>query len=116
MWPGFDPFEAAARSVGVLIGVLASLVLIAPEGTRNAFYRIVFSFLMGVIFAPIAANLPLMGWLAGDGNDHIAAQGAAVGFVIWSVLEAIARFMSARDTLDRMLREMARLRGKGDKP
>lgn len=101
------------RALGALLGVLASLIMVAPEGTKNALYRALVGVTMGFIFAPVAPNLPFMGFLSGDGIDYALARGALMGFSIWWVLEIIARVLSSNDWIVEVLREAARLRGKG---
>lgn len=115
MWGNEGWHQTAARAIGVLIGVLASLIMIAPEGTKNNAYRVLISITMGFIFAPLVPDVPFMAWTDGDSIDHAMARGAACGFAIWSVLQAIARLLSARGGfVERTLREMARLRGGRD--
>jgi hypothetical protein len=98
-----------AKVFGVACGVLLSLVLVAPESTRNALYRIFFGGLGGIIFMPVTQRLiPVF---SGNETEIIIAASAATGFVCWFILELIARAMSSRVTLDRLLAELLRLRG-----
>lgn len=114
MFTDDDLPSLAARGIGVLIGVLASLIMIAPEGTKNNAYRVLVSVTMGFIFAPVVSDLPGLGFLAGGGSDHALARGAASGFAIWSVLQVLARLLSNQGGwIERMLKEMARIRGGG---
>lgn len=99
-----------ARALGAVLGVLASLIMVAPESTRGAFYRVLVGVTMGFIFAPVVPNLPLMGFLSGDTTDVALARSAAAGFSIWFVLEALARFMSSTDWIVRTLKAMSELR------
>ncbi|WP_040604382.1 DUF6107 family protein [Sagittula stellata] len=103
-------YGAAVRVIGALVGVLASLIMVAPEGTRAALYRALVGVTMGVIFSPLADSLPFMGWMAGEDLDAVLARSALTGFVIWWVLEVIARLLSSNDWLVALLREMARMR------
>ncbi|AUC55720.1 hypothetical protein CDO87_03380 [Sagittula sp. P11] len=96
--------------IGAMVGVMASLIMVAPEGTRNAVYRALVGITMGVIFAPLADSLPFMTWMGGDDLDAVLARSALTGFVIWWVLEVIARLLSSNDWLVSLLRETARLR------
>jgi uncharacterized membrane protein len=103
-------YGAAVRVIGAMVGVMASLIMVAPEGTRNALYRALVGVTMGVIFAPLADSLPMMAWMSGEDLDSILARSALTGFVIWWVLEVIARLLSSNDWLVSLLRETARLR------
>ena len=95
--------------------MLASLIMIAPEGTKNNVFRVLISITMGFIFAPLVPQVAFMDWTAGDSIDHAMARGAACGFAIWSVLQAAARLLSIKGGwVERTLREMARLRGGKD--
>ncbi|MGR3456087.1 DUF6107 family protein [Pseudooceanicola sp.] len=102
--------EAAIRGLGALIGVLASIILIAPDPTRNLAYRVMISLAMGFIFAPVLPHIPPFGFLGGAQLEFVMARGAAAGFGIWSVLEVIARLLSSTDWLVRLAREVIRLR------
>lgn len=100
---GFNLVNTTIRFIGSLLGVLASLIMVAPDGTRNALYRVLIGVSMGVVFAPTVPNLPLMGFLAGSGTDLILARGTAAGFSSWFVLEAAARFLSSTDWIVKVL-------------
>lgn len=98
-----------AKAVGVFAGTLLSLIMVAPESTRNAFFRVVVGCVSGVIFTPITQQLiPVF---RGDTFEILVAASAATGFTCWFVLEFIARIMSSRNTMARLLEEVLRLRG-----
>lgn len=99
----------AAKTIGVLAGVLLSMVMVAPESTRNAFMRVFFGFIGSFIFTPVTQNL--VPWLRGDSFEIIVAAGCATGFVCWFILEFTARLMSARKALDRLFIGMLKMRG-----
>lgn len=98
------------KSMGALAGVLASLVIVAPESTKNALYRAIIGVVMGVIFSPATQNLVF--FLDGDGLEHHLAAGAATGFTVWFILEGVARLLSSRDTVTRLLEELLRISGR----
>lgn len=101
--------KTLAKVVGVLAGTLLSLVMVAPASTRNAFYRIFFGGLGGVIFTPVTqALIPVF---RGESFEILVAASAATGFTCWFVLEFIARIMSSRNTLARLLEEVLKLKG-----
>lgn len=95
------------RALGALAGVIASLIMVAPVGTKNAFYRVWVGVTMGVIFAPIVHQIPGLGWLAGMTVEHVMARAA---FVSWSLLEFIARMLSSTDWLVKLAQEILRLK------
>ena len=97
------------RILGAVVGVLASMIIIAPEGTRNALYRLWVGVTMGVIFAPLLKSIS---FISGDEFDLILVRSAVMGFVIWSVLEATARFLSQKDWLVKLAQEILRLNSK----
>lgn len=101
------------RIIGSVIGAITSLIMIAPEGTRNAFYRFFVSFIMGIIFAPMVAGLPMFGWLEGATYEHYLARGAAASFPIWFILEGFARVLSSTEWMEKLATEVLRLK-KGD--
>lgn len=101
------------RGLGVLIGVLASLIFIAPAATRNVFYRVAVSIAMGFIFAPVLPHVWGFNFLAGSNLELVMARGAAMGFSIWSILELIARLLSSTEWLERLAKEIIRLRAGG---
>lgn len=100
----------AARGLGALLGVIASMMIIAPEGTRNAFYRLWVGLTMGAVFSPVLRGVS---WLSGDDLDFVLARAALVGVVIWMVLEGLTRFLSNTDWLVRLAQEVLRLRSGG---
>jgi len=106
-----DTIPWAAKFIGSVIGVLISMIMVAPKNTRNAIYRGVASVPAGVIFAPSAQAA--MWFLQGSSIEHHLAAGCFTGFTCWFILEATARFLSTEDTLRRLLEEMVRLSGKG---
>ena len=101
----------AAKYLGAAIGVLLSMIFVAPASSRNALYRILFAPIAGVIFAPATQNL--FWFLAGGGIEHHLAAACAAGFTCWFVLEYVARMMSSRVWLERVIEEILRLRGEG---
>jgi len=103
---------AAIRLLGAVAGVIASVMMVAPEGTKNALYRVWVGVTMGVIFSPVVPKLPLMGWLAGMGTDAMLARAAFTAFVIWFLLEAIARLLSSNEWLTRLARDFLSRGGK----
>lgn len=96
-----------AKLVGSVIGVGVSMVMISPRSWRNGIYRAFIGTLMGFIFAPATQNL--IPWLRGDTLDMLVASAVATGFVVWFFLEGLARFLSSKDTIRRLLEEMVRL-------
>lgn len=105
----------AAKLFGSIIGVLISMVMVAPKNTANGLYRILLAPIAGVIFAPSVQGL--LWFLNGTALEHHMAAACAAGFGCWFVLEFTARMLSSEDTLRRLLEEVLRLRGdKGDKP
>jgi len=105
-----DTNKLIYRAFGALIGVMASMVMIAPEGTRNALYRVVVSVICGTIFAPVAGNI--FGFLDGPEWELVLARGTATGFSVWFILEAFARLFST-NWIDRLIVERLRLKGDG---
>lgn len=102
-----------ARLLGALLGVVATMMIIAPESTRNALYRMWVGITMGAIFSPILSNF---NWLSGVALDLVIARSAASGFIVWFILEGTARFLSNTDWLVKFAQEILRLRnGGGDK-
>lgn len=105
----------AAKLFGSVIGVLISMVMVAPKNTANGLYRILLAPIAGVIFAPSLQGI--LWFLNGTAIEHHMAAACAAGFTCWFVLEFTARMLSSQDTLQRLLEEVLRLRGnKGDKP
>lgn len=105
--------ETAIRLIGALLGVLASLIMVAPDGTRHAFFRVLVGITMGFIFAPTVHQLPMMGFLSGNGTEFILASGTAAGFAVWFILEAVARLLSSTDWIVKTLRALVEMGGRG---
>lgn len=101
------------RVLGAFIGVIASLIMVAPKGTRAAFYRVLIGVSMGTIFAPVVGDIPMLGWLQGPELEHVMARAAFAGFTVWFCLEGVARVLSSTEWLERLAREILRLGGKG---
>jgi len=101
----------AAKFFGSVFGVVLSMVFVAPTNSRNAFYRVLFAPIAGVIFAP--ATQSLVWFLKGDSLEHHMAAGCAAGFCCWFILEFVARMLSSRQWLEKLLEEILRLRGGG---
>ena len=99
----------AAKYFGSAFGVLLSMLFVAPATSRNALYRILFAPIAGVIFSPAIQNL--LWFLQGPGLEHHMAAACAAGFTCWFVLEYVARLMSSREWLQKLLDEILRLRG-----
>ena len=104
-----DWLTLAAKYAGSAFGVLLSMVFVAPTNSRNALYRILMAPIAGVIFSPpMQAMIP---FLRGDGLEQHMAAACAAGLTSWFILEFIARMMSQREWLEKLLREILRLRG-----
>lgn len=110
--PGNLPEESVARGIGTMIGVIASMILVAPETTMAAVSRFFIGVTMGFVFAPTLHHVWGFSWLAGDEIEFTLARGAAAGFLVWFVLEATARFMSKSNWLERVLEVVLRAKGK----
>jgi len=102
-----------AKLLGSLAGVLISMAMIAPEGTRSAIYRCVLGTIAGVIFAPTAMRI--VPFLRGDAWDDWLAASAATGFAVWFILEIIARWLTAPDTGKRLIQWIEKKMGVKDK-
>lgn len=100
----------AAKLVGAVVGVLISMVMVAPKSTANGLYRILLAPIAGVIFAP--AMQGLVWFLQGSTIEHHMAAGCAAGFTCWFVLEFTARMLSSEEWLTKLLEEVLRLKGK----
>ena len=98
-----------AKLFGAILGVGISIVMISPRSIRNGIYRGFVGMVMGFIFTPATQNL--VPWLKGDTPDIIVAAAVTTGFSVWFLLEALARFLSSKETLRRLLEEMVRLGG-----
>ena len=103
----YEPW--AWKTLGSIIGVGISMVMIAPRSVKNGIYRAFLGTVAGIVFAPATQNLVF--WLQGDSPDMLVASACATGFTVWLILEAAARFLSTKDTLRRLLEEMVRLKG-----
>ena len=103
--------EWVLRSIGALAGVMASMVIIAPVNLRNAFYRFIVGLIMGVIFSPAVSQIGWLSFLAGDSAELTIARSAATGFVVWFVLETVARLLSSEKTISLLVDELIKLRG-----
>lgn len=106
----------AAKFFGSVVGVLISMVMVAPKSTANGLYRILLAPVAGTIFAPGVQGM--VWFLHGSTLEHHMAAACAAGFMCWFVLEFIARLISSDEWLTRLLEEVLRLKGKGptDKP
>ena len=106
----------AAKLVGSVVGVLISMVMVAPKTTANGLYRILLAPVAGFIFAP--AMQGMVWFLQGSTLEHHMAAACAAGFSCWFVLEFTARILSSDEWLTKLLEEVLRLKGKGpsDKP
>jgi len=98
-----------AKLLGSLSGVMISMAMIAPEGTRSAIYRIVLGTIAGVIFAP--TTMRIVPFFSGNGWDDWLAAGAATGFSVWFILEAFARWLSSPKTGRRLTKWLDRKMG-----
>ena len=98
-----------AKAIGSFFGVTISLVMIAPEGTKNALFRIVLGTGGGIIFAP--TTMSLLPWFRGDNIESHLAAGCFAGFTCWFLLEGTARLLSSRKTVARLLEELLRING-----
>lgn len=101
--------ELALRFLGTLIGVLASVIMVAPDHTRAAFGRVMVGVSMGIIFAPTipawgAFGLNPLSFLTGPQGEMIMARSAACGFTIWFILEFVARMLSSTEWLEKLAR------------
>lgn len=103
----------AAKFFGSAFGVLLSMLFVAPKNSRNAMYRILFAPIAGVIFAP--ATQGAVWFLQGESLEIHVAAACAGGFTCWFILEFVARSMSSREWLEKLLEEILRLRGGGGK-
>lgn len=101
----------AAKLFGSVVGVLISMVMVAPKNTRNGAYRILLAPVAGVIFAPALQGM--LWFLQGASIEHHMAAACAAGFTCWFILEFVARMLSTEEWLRLLLEEVLRLRGKG---
>lgn len=100
----------AIRVIGAFLGVVASIIIVAPEGTRNALFRVWVGITMGAIFAPVVPLIRWLGFFAGEEADLALARAAFAGFTIWFVLELTARLLSNQTWIEKLLRELLRLK------
>ncbi|SFV31417.1 hypothetical protein SAMN05216456_1334 [Devosia crocina] len=101
----------AAKFFGAVVGVLISMVMVAPKSTANGLYRILLAPVAGVIFAPGVQGI--FWFLQGSTLEHYMAASCFAGFSAWFVLEFTARMLSSDEWLTRLLEEVLRLKGKG---
>ena len=99
----------AAKLFGSVVGVLISMVMVAPKNTRNGAYRILLAPIAGVIFAPAVQGV--LWFLQGSAIEHHMAAACAAGFSCWFVLEFTARMLSSEEWLRHLLEEVLRLKG-----
>lgn len=100
----------AMRVLGAFAGAMVSVIIVAPEGTRNALYRVWVGGIMGVIFTPVVPQIAWLSFFAGEAADLDLARAAFAGFSAWFALELFARLMSSTDWVEKLLREVLRLR------
>lgn len=98
----------AAKFFGAVVGVLISMVMVAPKNTANGLYRILLAPIAGVIFAPGMQNV--LWFLQGSSLEHHMAAACAAGFTCWFILEFAARMLSSEEWLHRLLEEVLRLK------
>lgn len=103
----------AMRVLGAFLGAVVSVIIVAPEGTRNALYRVWVGVIMGAIFAPVVPQIRWLSFFAGDAADLDLARAAFAGFSAWFALELFARLISNTTWVERLLREVLRLRSGG---
>ena len=109
--PG-DGASEGARLMGAFLGVLASMLMVAPEGTKNALYRSIGGLVLGFVFSPVIPNIYFMSWLGGDDFYMTLARATFSGLVVWFVLEFIARMLSSTEWLEKLAKEILANRGK----
>ncbi|WP_109468528.1 DUF6107 family protein [Albibacillus kandeliae] len=108
-----DEARWIARALGAALGVIASMIMVAPAGTKNAFYRLWIGIVMGAIFSPVVDDIWFFGGLAGEDFDHTLARSAVAGFSVWFVLEFTARMISSTDWLVELAKEVLRMNASG---
>lgn len=101
----------AAKLFGSVVGVLISMVMVAPKSTRNGAYRVLLAPIAGVIFAPGVQGM--LWFLQGASLEHHMAAACTAGFSCWFILEFTARMLSSDEWLQHLLEEVLRLKGKG---
>lgn len=100
------------KVIGATLGVLASLIIIAPISLRNGAYRGMVGVVMGVVFSPVITQI---GWLSsfhGTTMELVVARSAFTGFVVWFILEIIARALSSDKVIESLVAELIRIRGR----
>ena len=104
------------RALGAFLGVLASLIIVAPLSMKHAFYRGLVGVSMGTVFAPVLHNMPILGWFHGETLEFVIARAALCGFVVYFILEITARLLSSEKVITALVNELIRLRNndKGD--
>ena len=100
------------RAFGAFMGVLASLVIVAPLSMKHAFYRGLVGVSMGTVFAPIIQNAPILGWFHGETLEFVIARAAICGFVVYFILEITARLLSSERVITALVDELIRLRNR----
>ena len=100
------------RVFGSFMGVLASLVIVAPLSMKHAFYRGLVGVSMGTVFAPVIQNMPMLGWFHGESLEFVIARAALCGFVVYFILEITARLLSSEKVITVLVDELIRLRKK----
>jgi len=100
------------RVFGSFMGVLASLVIVAPTSMKHAFYRGLVGVSMGTVFAPIIQNMSMLGWFHGESLEFVIARAALCGFVVYFILEITARLLSSEKVITALVDELIRLRKK----
>lgn len=103
----------AAKLLGSLAGVLISMAMVAPEGTRSAVYRCILGTIAGIIFSP--TMMRLVPFFAGETWEDWLAASAATGFSIWFILEMFARWLSSPETGNRLIAWIEKRMGRRDK-
>ena len=102
-----------AKIAGALCGVIISMVMIAPESNKNAFYRLGLGSAGGIIFSPITMNV--LPFFRGDGGmEYHLAAACLTGFACWFILEGIARLLASDKYIARLLEEVLRLKRPDD--
>lgn len=99
------------QTLGIVAGVIVSLIIVAPIGIKNAVHRIIVSLIAGFIFAAFVPDLPFLEQLRGDTLNHWMAQGFVVGSMVYFFLEVVLRLISSNDWLVEVAKEIIRIRG-----
>jgi len=109
-----DLYVWAAKFFGSVIGMLISMVMVAPAPRRTGFIASCSRRLRASSFAPSMQGL--VRFLQGSTLEHHMAAACAAGFTCGFILEFVARMVSKEDTLRRLLEEVLCLSGKGGAP